>query len=105
MSNAGSAHLRTRQSNSSLPHQQPRHRGGWGHHPYSRGSGWHGGGAVAAGVIGGLVLGGIAAAAASPPSAYPYGYPSYPYGYGYNPYYRQNGVYFGGSNFGVRIGF
>jgi hypothetical protein len=53
------------------------YRYGGGH--YYRGSGWHGGGAVAAGLIGGLVLGGLAAAAATPP---------YPYGYGYGaPYY------------------
>ncbi len=69
--------------------------GGWhsGFH-YRRAHRWHGGGAVAAGLIGGAILGGIAAAAASPSYHYGYGYPAYGYGYpaydyGYAPvYYR-----------------
>lgn len=63
------------------------YRRGYGYHggvrgyPHVyRGSGWYGGGGLAAGLLGGLVLGGLAAAATAP--AY-----SYPYGYGYGPSY------------------
>jgi hypothetical protein len=73
------------------------YHGGWN---YRRAHRWHGGGALAAGLIGGAVLGGIAAAAASPGYGYGYGYPAYSYGYpaygyGYAPVvYRTRPVYY-----------
>ncbi len=74
---------------------EARWRGGWGHRH-------HGGGAVAAGVIGGLAAGALIGAAASNAYAYPaydYGYAPVAYGhpvraYSYAPaYYEPAPVY------------